>query len=89
MFEHKKQITLAVLTGFMVGSLNKIWPWKEVLATRIDRHGEEIVVRANSILPTAFEGEAQLFPAIIAAIVGFALILLLERAAGKKEVYAD
>lgn len=89
MFDHKKQITLAVLTGFMVGSLNKIWPWKEVISTRMDRHGKEVTVEANSILPSAFDGDPQVLYAVIFALIGFALILLLERAAGKKNVYAD
>ena len=35
-----RNITLAVLTGFMLGSLNKVWPWKEVVQTYVDSHGE-------------------------------------------------
>ncbi|MBQ5945259.1 DUF368 domain-containing protein [bacterium] len=31
LFKHYKMITLASLTGFMLGSLNKIWPWKETI----------------------------------------------------------
>ena len=31
--------TVATLTGFMVGSLNKVWPWKETLETYTDSHG--------------------------------------------------
>lgn len=89
MFEHKKQITLAVLTGFMIGSLNKIWPWKDVISTRIDRHGKEVTVEANSILPSGFDGDPQVLYAVVFAIIGFVLILLLEKAAGKKNVYAN
>lgn len=89
MFEHKKEITLAVLTGFMIGSLNKIWPWKEVLSTRIDRHGKEVTVEATSILPSNFDGDPQLIGATILAILGFALIFLLEKAAGNKTDNAD
>ncbi len=84
MFQNKKEITLAVLTGFMVGSLNKIWPWKEVLSTRLDRHGKEVTLEATSILPTSFDGNPQIIGAIILAISGFALIFLLEKAAGNK-----
>lgn len=29
--KHFRNITLAVLTGFMLGSLNKVWPWKKLL----------------------------------------------------------
>lgn len=89
MFEHQKQITLAVLTGFMVGSLNKIWPWKDIISTRIDRHGEEVPLESVSILPSSFDGDPQVMYAIICAVLGFALILLLEKAAGKKKVYAN
>src|SRR5690606_14173729 len=31
LFKHKKDLTLAVLTGFLLGSLNKVWPWKEAV----------------------------------------------------------
>src|SRR5699024_4466579 len=37
MFHNYKNITLAILTGFMIGALNKIWPWKEVLEAKIGR----------------------------------------------------
>lgn len=84
MFANKKNITLAVLTGFMIGSLNKIWPWKKILSTRIDRHGVEVPLIEKSILPFSFNGEAQLVFAVLLAIVGFGLILLLEKLAVKK-----
>ncbi len=89
MFEHKKEVTLALLTGFMIGSLNKIWPWKKIISTRIDRHGKEVTLQADSILPSSYDGDPQVIMAIVFAIIGFALILLLEYAAGKKKVYAD
>ena len=84
MFANKKNITLAVLTGFMIGSLNKIWPWKKVLSTRIDRHGVEVPLLEKSISPFSFDGDAQLLFALLLAIVGFGLILLLEKLAVKK-----
>lgn len=84
MFANKKNITLAVLTGFMIGSLNKIWPWKKVMSTRIDRHGLEVPLLEKSISPFSFDGEAQLVFAILLAIVGFGFILLLEKLAIKK-----
>ena len=51
MFANHKNTTLAVLTGFMIGALNKIWPWKEVLQYRKNSHGEEIPFIERSILP--------------------------------------
>lgn len=78
MFKHKKNLTLAILTGFMVGSLNKIWPWKEVLKTRINSKGEEVTLLDKSILPSSYEGNNQITMAIVLVVIGFATILILE-----------
>lgn len=80
MFAHYRNITLAVLTGFMLGSLNKVWPWKETLTTTIDRHGEEIPILQESVLPQDFAGNPQLWAVVGLAILAAALIVLLERA---------
>lgn len=83
MFNHFKNITLALLTGFILGSLNKIWPWKKVLETKT--FGEKIIVVDDmNVLPGAFEGDSKLMLAIILAILGFSLIFILERLASKK-----
>ncbi|UII78947.1 DUF368 domain-containing protein [Flagellimonas sp. CMM7] len=83
MFNHYKNITLALLTGFILGSLNKIWPWKKVLETKT--FGDKTVVIDDiNVLPGAFEGDNQLILAIILAIIGFSLIFILERVASKK-----
>ena len=79
MFKHKKNLTLAILTGFMIGSLNKIWPWKEVLSTRVNSEGIKVPLLEKSILPTNFEGDNQLLMASVFIIIGFFTILLLER----------
>ncbi|MAX70692.1 MAG: DUF368 domain-containing protein [Flavobacteriaceae bacterium] len=78
MFKHQKNLTLAILTGFMIGSLNKIWPWKEVLKTRINSEGEEVTLLDKSILPSSYDGDNQLIMAIIFIVIGFATILILE-----------
>lgn len=83
MFNHYKNITLALLTGFILGSLNKIWPWKKVLETKT--FGDKTVVIDDiNVLPGAFDGDNQLILAIILAIIGFSLIFILERVASKK-----
>jgi len=78
MFKHYKNLTLAILTGFMIGSLNKIWPWKEVLKTRLNSEGLEVTVLDKSILPTTYAGDSQLLLALIFIVIGFATILILE-----------
>jgi putative membrane protein len=85
LFVNYKNYTLAVLTGFIIGSLNKIWPWKETLTWRTNSHGLKVPFNQQSVSPFSFEGDSQLMPAIILAIVGFALILLMEKLAVKKQ----
>jgi len=80
-------LTIAMLAGFMVGSLNKVWPWKEVTETIIDRHGELKPIDEHNILPATYEQitghEAWLLGAIALAIFGFVLIFVVE-GIGKK-----
>lgn len=74
-------LTVALLIGFMVGSLNKIWPWKETTSTFIDRHGVEQVLTESNVSPMAFEGAPQLIEAIGFALFGFVLIWGLQKVA--------
>lgn len=83
MFEHHKNTTLTLLVGFMVGSLNKVWPWKEVLETRINSHGEVVPYIDKSILPQHFDGDPKIVMAIVLAILGFVLIFGMEKMASK------
>ncbi|CAL2061120.1 DUF368 domain-containing protein [Tenacibaculum sp. 190524A05c] len=81
LFANFKNFTLAALTGFIIGSLNKIWPWKKVLTYRTNSHGEKVPFNEESILPSSFDGDPQLMYAILLAAIGFGVILLLERLA--------
>jgi putative membrane protein len=84
LFLHYKNYTLAVLTGFIIGSLNKIWPWKETLTWRTNSHGIEVPFNQQSVTPFSFDGDAQLTLAIVLAIVGFVIILGMEKLAVQK-----
>lgn len=82
LFDKYEALTLAALTGFIIGSLNKIWPWKKVLESKIIN--EKIHITAEkSIMPTNFEGDPKIVGALIFFFIGFLLILLLEFAAKK------
>lgn len=80
LFKHYRLTTLAILTGFIAGSLNKIWPWKNVLDSEIIKD-KVIILDETSVLPQNFNGDPQLVFAIVACILGFLLILLLEKVA--------
>lgn len=81
LFNNYKNLTLATLTGFILGSLNKIWPWKETITTRINSKGAEVPLLQESISPLSYPEEPQIAWAISLAILGFLTIFLLERLA--------
>jgi len=85
LFKHYKEITLACLTGFIIGSLNKIWPWKETLTWRTNSHGVEVPFNQQSVSPFTFDGDAQLIMAVALAFVGFIIILGMEKLAVHKK----
>jgi putative membrane protein len=40
MFQRHHDLTVATLTGFLLGSLTIIWPWKEVVSVRMVHEGK-------------------------------------------------
>ncbi len=84
MFKNHKDTTLAVLTGFMIGALNKIWPWKEILQYRKNSHGDKIPFLEKSIFPDSFLGDPKVLEAILFMAAGFMIIFLMEYIANKK-----
>ena len=84
-FKRYKNTTLALLTGFMIGSLNKVWPWRNVLQYRTNSDGEEEPFLEQSVLPAAYEGDPQVWGVIIVMILGFLAVFLLDRLDRKEE----
>lgn len=74
--KHFRNVTMAVLAGFMLGSLNKVWPWKTTEIEIIN--GTEFAIEHNS-LPTQY-----LVEGIALMIVGFMLVYVLEKISAKK-----
>lgn len=70
-------ITIAMLVGFMIGSLNKIWPWKETVSTIIV-DGETRPLVENNILPALGDSADQFWLAVLMAVAGIAVILIIE-----------
>lgn len=84
LFRKHHDLTVAILTGFMLGSLRKLWPWKEVVATMTDSHGKEIPTIIHNVLPAMqINGSfnTEIIVALALAIAGFAAVLLLDRLA--------
>lgn len=88
LFANYKNATLAILTGFITGSLNKIWPWKEVITWRTNSKGMNVPLLEESILPQyyieLYNKDAQISFAISLMVIGFLSIFILERIGSKK-----
>lgn len=90
LFKRYHDMTVAVLIGLMVGSLRKIWPWKTDVAWLedetgrriLDSHGAEIVTQQANFIPSLSTAAGEVALAVVLALVGIGLILLLERLAG-------
>lgn len=83
LFKNHKNITLAVLTGFMIGALAKIWPWKKVLTYRINSKGINVPLNEECISPFSFDGDPQFLAAIGLMFFGFFMIIILEKFGSK------
>jgi len=81
LLENYENATMAFLTGIMCGSLRKIWPWKEVLEKKMI-HGKLKIISEQNILPQNFDEGFYL--AIVLVVVGFVLVLLMEKIASRK-----
>jgi putative membrane protein len=84
-FHRFHDLVLAVLTGFMIGALNKVWPWKAVLSWRTNSSGEQVPLNELSLTPFSYADltghDPQILAAIGMAIAGFGIVLLIEWAA--------
>lgn len=87
LFSRFKDVTIALLTGFMIGALYKVWPWKNRVGDTplvVHSDGKEDYLMTN-VLPNGFEGDAQIGMAIACAVGGLLLIIVLERFAPKEK----
>lgn len=75
LFARHHNISVAILAGFMLGSVRKIWPWKEVVETRINSHGELVPLVENNILPASFD--ISIVFALVLIIIGAGVVLYL------------
>jgi len=73
--KHYRSQTMAFLTGILIGSMKKVWPWKEVLETKVVR-GKTRILREANILPESFDSQVVL--ALALAIIGFIAVIWME-----------
>ncbi|QXO15624.1 DUF368 domain-containing protein [Vibrio ostreae] len=90
LLNHYRDVTLSFLTGLMLGTLPKIWPWKETLSWRTNSHGEQVPLLQHNLSPFEFESvtsqPAQLGIAILFMVCAIALVLGLEKYASRHDM---
>lgn len=79
---------LSVLTGFMIGSLNKVWPWKQTLVYTTNSHGDQVPLVQINLSPEQFLAstgqEPYLMTCLLLMVLGVVVVLLLEWVATRK-----
>ena len=77
LFERYHNISVAILAGFMFGSVRKLWPWKEVILSRTNSHGELVPIIEKNILPSQFD--ASTIFALALMILGVGIVIYLNK----------
>lgn len=90
LLSHYRELTLSFLTGLMLGTLPKIWPWKETISWRTNSHGEQVPLVQNNLTPFQFEAltsqPAQLGLALLMMACAIFLVLGLEKYATTHDI---
>lgn len=81
LLKHYYNLTVALLVGFMAGSLWKIYPWKACLESDLDRHGDFRCLVEQNVAPGVNSENFGL--ALILLLAGFLLVNLLDHLQSK------
>lgn len=91
LLRHYHSVTIALLTGFLLGSLFIVWPWRETLEVIIDSRGRETILSSRLLLPTEFARVTGLDPKTLMAVlfmfVGLLLVFSLEYLGGQRKKF--
>ena len=84
---HYRSMLMALLTGFMLGALIKVWPWKAVLSYRLNSKGESVPFLDTPIAPWQHP-DPQLTASVLVFLIGFIGVMWLDNQA-KKQVLSE
>jgi putative membrane protein len=70
-------VMVAILTGLMLGSLRKVWPWKETVESLVDMNGKVVPLVQANILPEKWNGEVT--SALFLMLAGLIIVIFLDR----------
>lgn len=83
LFSRFHNLTLSLLTGFLIGSLNLVWPWKHTLSFYQGRGGKQLALEQENVLPMVFQAVTGHDPSTVLCVslmlAGLVLVILLEK----------
>lgn len=84
-FNHYREMTFAILGGFLLGSLNKVWPWKYTLSYRLNSEGGEVPLVQQNVFPSIYQdltgADSHWLVGLGLVLLGLVVVTLLERRA--------
>lgn len=83
LFKHYHDLLVAALTGLMLGSLRRIWPYKDTVSWMTDRHDTQVPAQQVNILPSSID--MTFFVAVSLCLLGASIILGLSSMGKVKE----
>jgi len=83
MFSRYKNTVLAAMTGFLIGSLYKVWPWKKTTAHFINSDGIQEPLTTIAVLPQLGDSTQQPLGALVSFALALILLFVLERISKK------
>lgn len=84
MFNKYHDATIALLAGLMIGSLRKVWPWKNITDCITDTHQKALQTLSTNFIPDYWSKEV--FIALCLSIAGFLSVLLLDFLSEKTKI---
>ncbi|MEO1483982.1 MAG: DUF368 domain-containing protein [Myxococcota bacterium] len=92
-FRRFHDATVALVTGFLIGSMPKLWPWKHTLETYVDRHGVSKPLVQENVSPFRYSeltgADPQLLLAVVVAVLGLVAVVGLDRLGRPKTEISD
>ncbi len=88
LFKRYKNETIALLTGFILGSLSVLWPWKKPVymlqdGQIVEKHGKKIIAYYEQIAPSQID--STFFMAVTLMILGILSIVYIEKASAENK----
>ena len=73
LFKHFRNETLTLLTGFMLGSLVKLWPWQQITSYQMNPDGSHTPLMQEPVLPLSYTALTGENPEMMIAMMGLVL----------------